>query len=167
MHTVWNVIALDTPRVVRRCPRCDVARPFASSDRFRVNAQKRLLDVWLVYRCPACETSWNRTVVERASPERVARLDAYHANDRDEAWAVAFDLRGVAADARVPYRVERRGAGSEIVLALRWPCEVRLDRLLAAELGVARGALLVGDPAALRRPVHDGQRVALQVRQED
>ena len=43
-------------------------RPFISSDRFRVNANKQRLDVWLIYRCGCCEQPWNLAVHERARP---------------------------------------------------------------------------------------------------
>ena len=68
---VWRVVAQSTPRILRRCARCDQVRPFRSSDRFRVNANGRKLDVWLVYRCDACGVSWNRTLLERRTPEEI------------------------------------------------------------------------------------------------
>ena len=165
---LWNVIALDTPRVLRRCARCDVERPFASSDRFRVNAQKRRLDVWLVYKCPVCEDTWNLTVASRRTPAELGlRLDGYHANDRALAWACAFDRAlhaGARVERRVPLRVERPPVEAQplvIQLALPHPLGVRLDRLLATELGVPRASLQVDDPAALRREIVDGQRVTV------
>src|SRR5687767_7347001 len=95
---VWTVLPLATPRVLRRCPRCDQERPFASSDAFRVNANGRRLDAWLIYRCVACDTTWNCTILSRVTPEEIgaARLDALHTNDRAAAWACAFDLALVA-----------------------------------------------------------------------
>jgi hypothetical protein len=42
-----------------------------------------------------------------------------------------------------------------------FPCDIRLDRLLAGELGVSRNSLQVdpGQRDALRKRVRDGQRV--------
>ena len=48
-RVTWRVVPLHTPRVIRRCSRCDTTRNFACTEKFRVNAQKRLLDVWLIY----------------------------------------------------------------------------------------------------------------------
>ena len=78
LSTTWRILAPDPPLAVRRCRRCDRARPFRSSGRFRVNANGRRLDIWLVYRCTACEASWNRPVHERVDlPWDVAgKLDA-------------------------------------------------------------------------------------------
>lgn len=171
----WRILPLRTPHVVRACPRCGGPRPFASSDRFRVNASGRKLDVWLVYRCAACDFTWNLTVVERATPEKIgaARLAAYHRNDPALAWSCAFDatlLRraGVRLDAPPPVRVERDPlpAGAATVrLELPYPVQVRLDRLLAQELAVPRSRVpdLVDATRALRRTVFDGQVVLVTV----
>lgn len=172
----WRVLPLRTPHVLRGCPRCNGQRPFASSDRFRVNASGRKLDVWLIYRCVECDFTWNLTVLERATPESIgaARLAAFHRNDTALAWSCAFDaalLRraGARSEPATPVRVER-GALPEGPAALRFtlplPVQIRLDRLLAQELGVARSRLseLVEEGRALRRPVFDGQLVLLAER---
>lgn len=169
----WRVVPLRTPHVVRPCPRCDAPRAFASSDRFRVNASGRRLDVWLIYRCLDCDFTWNLTVVERTAPEAIgaARLDAFHGNDRHAAWSCAFDAAlleraGARLETSTPVRVERDAlpAGrATVTLALPFPVRIRLDRLLAQELGVSRSTLpgLVDAARALRRPVFDGQVVRL------
>lgn len=169
----WRIVPVRTPRVVRACPRCGGPRPFASSDRFRVNASGRRLDVWLIYRCAECDFTWNLTVLERATPEAIGfpRLDAFLRNDAAAAWSCAFDaslLRraGARVEASTPVQVEREAlpAGRVTVrLALPFPVRLRLDRLLAQELGVARSRLacLVAETRAFRRPVFDGQAIEL------
>lgn len=169
----WRILPLRTPHVVRACPRCGGPRAFASSDRFRVNASGRKLDVWLIYRCAVCEFTWNLTVVERATPESIgpARLAAYHRNDAALAWSCAFDAAlfrraGARLDPATPMRVERGALpvqAAAVRLALPFPVQIRLDRLLAQELGVTRSRLpdLVDAARALRRPVFNGQIVQL------
>lgn len=169
----WRVVPLRTPHVLRACPRCGGQRPFASSDRFRVNASGRRLDVWLVYRCTACDFTWNLTVVERSAPEAIgaARLEAFHRSDAAVAWSCAFDAAltrgaGVRLEPSTPVRVERDPVPAGVVtlrLALPFPVQIRLDRLLAQELGVPRSRLPahVAPPRALRRSVFDGQIVRL------
>lgn len=169
----WRVVPLRTPHVVRACPRCGGPRAFSSSDRFRVNASGRRLDVWLIYRCTACDFTWNLTVIDRTTPEAIgaARLEAFQQNDARTAWSCAFDdalLRraGARLESSMPVRVERDAlpAGCATVrLAIPFPVPIRLDRLLAQELGVPRSRLvgLVNTARALRRPVFDGQIVRL------
>jgi hypothetical protein len=127
----------------------------------------------LIYRCTACELTWNLTVIERTTPERIgaAKLHAFQQNDPAVAWCCAFDgtlLRraGARVESSIPVRVERDvlPAGRAAVrFALLFPVQVRLDRLLAQELGVPRSRLprLVEAARPLRRPVFDGQVVEL------
>ena len=171
--STWRIVPLRTPHVVRVCPRCGGPRAFSCSDRFRVNASGRRLDVWLIYRCTACDFTWNLTVMERTTPETIgaARLEAFQQNDARTAWACAFDAAllgraGARLEPSAPVRVERDAlpAGHATVrLVLPFPVQIRLDRLLAQELRLPRSRLpgLVDPAQALRRPVFDGQIVQL------
>lgn len=173
----WTIVPLESPRVRRRCARCDRERVFACSERVRINANKRRLDVWLIYGCADCGRTWNLPVFERIAPsalapELYARLLA---NDPDTARTLAFEAamtRPERFDHEVPVRVERSGeATGEIELVLAAPCRVRLDRVLAGELGMSRSALrravsderltVPGGLRALRRPIRSGQVVAV------
>lgn len=189
---LWRLSPLHTPRVWRRCRRCDRERPFASSDRFRVNANQRRIDVWLIYRCTDCDATWNREILARVAPRELGpeRHARFRDNDRDAAWRWAFDLAGLAAlharvDADVAYRIDRRttdgrpGCDRRIRLEIPYPCRVRLDKLLSRELGVSRSRLqgwcrggilrvvasAVGDVrASLRKHARDGQEVLITAR---
>lgn len=169
----WRILPQRPPQVLRACPRCGGPRAFASSDRFRVNASGRKLDVWLIYRCVVCDFTWNLTVLERATPETIgaAQLAAYHHNDAALAWSCAFDaalLRraGARLEPAIPVRVERGplpAGPAAVLLDVPFPVQLRLDRLLARELGVPRSRLpeLVDETRALRRPIRDRQLVLL------
>jgi len=150
---LWNIHAVSLPSVPRHCPRCDARRAFVSSGKFRVNAHKRRLDVWLVHRCAACEETWNATILERTPPEAIGPdLRRFEENDAGAAWRHAFAVPG--ADRAVPWRVARSGDGDVATLRLVDPVQVRLDALLARELALPRRAL-----AHLRGRVADGQIV--------
>ena len=158
---VWTLHALETPRVPRRCPRCDAPRRFVSSGKFRLNAQKRRVDVWLIYNCPDCDDRWNAPLVERAVPEEIRGYALYQDNDPATAWSCAFAVSG--ADLAVPWRVERTPGGPPLAVELRLAdrLHVRLDRLLAAELGLSRAEVARRISGELRRPVAHGQVVTI------
>jgi hypothetical protein len=164
--SVWRIVARELPRVIRRCPRCDAPRPFVSSGRFRVNAQKRRLDVWLVHRCSVCHDTWNAEVAERQTPEALGNALARYLED-DEALARASAFAVPGADRAVAFTVERPPLGPMPVavrLALADPLLLRLDRLLAGELAVTRAQIArwAGDGfilADVRRRVHHGQEL--------
>jgi hypothetical protein len=183
----WRIMPLATPRVWRHCAQCHAVRPFASSDKFRLNANQRKVDVWLIYRCMDCDTTWNCTLFTRCTPEQIglALYQRLQQNDQPTAWAYAFDLArlrrlGGRVDAAVPVGVQRRpqdgiylqGAEHRIALELPYPCAIRLDRLLASELRVSRACLIRGfdcgllrifpeDGHSLRKPIQHGQVIVL------
>jgi hypothetical protein len=177
-RVTWRVLPVRTPHVVRACPRCNGQRAFASSDRFRVNASGRRLDVWLIYRCAACDFTWNLTVLERSTPEAIgaAALEGFLRNDPGAARACAFDdalLRraGVQLERSPAIAVERAPLPAgwvTVQLALPFPVQVRLDRLLAQELRVPRSRIgaHVDSARGLRRRVVDGQVVRLLALEE-
>lgn len=170
---IWRVRPLHTPALLRRCARCDEVRPFASSDRFRVNAQGRRLDVWLIYRCLHCEQTWNRPVLERVRPEDIPedRYNAYLGNDRETAWDVAFQPGAGSIAPVEDFAVDVSHASGRVRLSMPWPVPVRLDRVLARGLGWSRsqvkkatkiGHIYLEGDASLSSAAKDGMTVILR-----
>lgn len=167
---VWRVRPTGPPAVLRRCPRCDAVRTFTSSGRFRVNANGRRLDVWLIYRCQRCKASFNREVHARVSPESLDpdRYAAYLDNCPEVARQVASQPWGVGPAPQVGFDLEGVCLAAAIQLSVPTPLPVRLDRVLAKGLARSRAQIkaaaragrieLPGGPAGLRRPVQDGLR---------
>jgi len=58
-----------------------------------VNAQKKTLDVWLIYRCSVCGATWNLTVLSRVAPRSLPPelLRGFQDNDPDLAARYASD----------------------------------------------------------------------------
>ena len=66
-----------------RFPSASPARAFVCSERFRVNAQKKSLDVWLNYRCDSCEDVWKFPLLERRPVSELGpALDDFARHDR-------------------------------------------------------------------------------------
>lgn len=164
MCSRWEIRAASEPRVLRPCPRCDSVQPFVSSGRFRVNGNGRRLDVWLVYRCAACDRTWNRTVHERVTPQELGeRLPAYEANNPELAQLVARS-GGVGPVEAGSWELVVGARSGWVRLAVDPGLDARLDLVLARGLGLSRSQVAqrfrhLGK--SLRRPVRDGQRVAL------
>ncbi|MEM7429977.1 MAG: DUF1062 domain-containing protein, partial [Pseudomonadota bacterium] len=152
----WTVTPSAAPQPIRSCSTCKCLRPHRSSDRFRLNANGKLLDAWLIYKCVHCETTWNLPVFER---RRVRGLDpemlhALRSNDPALARRLASDdvlIRRYCRDVFQPegLAVQRQSTGQlpagwtrlEILIAAALPVSVRLDRLLATELDLSRARL--------------------------
>lgn len=81
----------NTPLLIKKCSHCSSNR-FYCSDKFRMNAQKRNLDVWLIYRCVQCDNTCNLTLLSRSKPELIdpTLFHSFSMNDSTTAWQYAF-----------------------------------------------------------------------------
>jgi hypothetical protein len=167
----WEVRPTALPLIVGWCASCSANRRYYCSGKFRVNAQGKLLDVWLIYRCEECDRSLKVEVVERANRRAIPAADyeSYLRNDPTMVRRVAFDgdaLRrlGHKVDFDVPFEVE--GETIDVVneeaetvtvqLSFDVPTQVRLDRLLSRQLGLSRR--LAGLALSHRAIVVEGAR---------
>lgn len=161
------------PAAVRTCPDCRATRHLPTG-RFRVNANGKLLDVWLLVGCHGCDRTSKIPIHERV---HVADLDphrrqGFEDNDRAlvRAYAMSASLaarQGYALDWTGTWRFETDlpfydpdapdSARSEIAVRVCFelPAPIRVDRLLQLGLGLGR--------TRVKRMVADG-RVTLPLR---
>ena len=159
---LWAVRECGLPAVVKSCVDCSGTRHHPSG-KFRVNANGKLLDVWLLLCCAACGRTSKVPVHERVqvrSLERVRRL-AYETNDP----AMVRELTMSASlAAKNRYRLDWTGAWElvtdtpcyspdnplplTVLISFELPAPVRVERLLVLGLGLSR--------ADVRRMVADG-----------
>src|SRR5689334_16774640 len=76
------VVPTCLPTVLRRCSACASER-FRPSGKFRINANHKLLDAWLLVLCTGCGETARLAVLERMTVRSVRRelLDRLHDND--------------------------------------------------------------------------------------
>lgn len=173
LSCLWRVEALALPTLSFPCARCAQVSAFVCTERFRVNANGGLLDVWLLYRCPRCDGVHKHRVERRVRPSALARerLDGYQGDAPALVRACAF---AAGNGAETPYRVVRPplpvGAPLRAIVVQPEPCGARWDRLLAREFGwsrariareAERGALRVNGGPELRCAVGDGDALEL------
>lgn len=66
MQTItWRVVYTALPTALRYCKKCKAKAGFYPSGQFRVNANQKLLDVWLIYKCNGCNATWNLPLLIR------------------------------------------------------------------------------------------------------
>ncbi|CAN7191632.1 DUF1062 domain-containing protein [Mesorhizobium sp. LjNodule214] len=185
----WAIAPKFAPRPLINCNRCGSTKPYQCSEKFRVNANGKRIDAWLIYRCIDCDNSWNFGILERCSRRDIepALLQGFESNDPVLARRHAFDV--VALRSRVgrveefpEVAVDKQTHGDapevtsalELQLGLEMVISLRLDRLLASELGISRSRLqtleerqlLTIDPEgakALRKPVRTGTVIRIDL----
>ncbi|MEU4166582.1 DUF1062 domain-containing protein [Streptomyces sp. NPDC026665] len=160
----WVVEPVRLPLIRRRCHVC-ASDTFRTSGKFRVNANHKLIDVWLLALCTGCGETTKLTVMERAHVRSVRprTLDRAHDNDPSLAAELLEDsalLRRnrVALDWEDAWRLDTGGSDHldrEVIdvsvrFAARIP--VRPVRLIAEGCGLSR--------AEVERLLADGRLVS-------
>lgn len=179
LHARWHVTPLSLPQVQRHCSTCGVPRPFRCGGKVRLNANGRKLDAWLIYKCAACDRTWNLPLLDRVPVAQVSATDLAAMQSSDPAWITprAFDLTALrrhGAQVLLPTELAVTKAligpgvedcsAIELEITAPWPTGQRFDRFLAAELCLSRSALqawqrsgalciLQGPRQALRLPL--------------
>ncbi|MEU0986472.1 DUF1062 domain-containing protein [Streptomyces sp. NPDC005953] len=153
MSKTWVVVPTCLPIVLRRCHRCASGR-FRANGKFRVNANHKLLDAWLLALCTKCGDTTKLTVLERMNVRSVRPelLNLLHGN----ALALAAELlqdpvvrrrNRIALDwdntwhldsggPNQPHRPEGEAIEVSVRFAARIP--VRPVRLIAEGFGLSR-----------------------------
>jgi len=108
----WAVVPTCLPIINRRCHACASLR-LRANGKFRVNANQKLLDVWLLALCTECGDTAKLTVLDRMTVRSIPPelLDRLHANDL-----------GLAAELLQDPAVQRRNR-----FVLDWTGAWRLD----------------------------------------
>ena len=80
-------------KIIHKCGRCGKKMIFVSTRRFRVNANKNKLDVWLIYQCKKCKHTLNIPIYERVSPQKIPGelYEGFLANDEELAVRYGSD----------------------------------------------------------------------------
>ncbi|MFC0225523.1 DUF1062 domain-containing protein [Serratia aquatilis] len=83
MKVTWTVSPVGYQLIAKRCPACNVKRNFTPSGAFRINSQKKVLDVWSIYKCTFCEYTWNINLFSRLPVSKINHelYDRLIAND--------------------------------------------------------------------------------------
>lgn len=93
----WEIIPTSTPLFKRKCSKCRSSNLYYCSNKFRLNSQKKNIDVWLIYRCVKCDNTCNITILSRTRPELIDKelYQKFTTNDEDTAWKYAFDAETI------------------------------------------------------------------------
>lgn len=144
----WTVAYTAAPTAVRYCKHCGVKTAFASSGLFRVNAQQKALDVWLIFKCPQCDTTWNCTILSRVNPASLPKdlLHGFHTNDPALAMRYATDAALLKRNGAVPGVPELTVLGPDVAgetpvcieLDAPWPAAYKAAAAIRQKLGLSR-----------------------------
>lgn len=168
--TLWVVRELGLPAIVKACVACRSTR-HRPTGKIRVNANGKLLDVWMLICCALCGRTSKIPVHERIHVQALEgeRLRRFENNDPAMVRQLAMD--GELAG-RASYRLDWSGTWEletdmpfyepdpadplplEVVVGFELPAPIRVENLLTTGFGLSRSAVR-GMAAAgrLRLPV--------------
>ncbi|MDD4311727.1 MAG: DUF1062 domain-containing protein, partial [Eubacteriales bacterium] len=136
-----ELVLASLPRFLKTCPRCKSAA-YDNSGRFRVNANGKRLDIWLICRCTHCKTIWNMSIYERVDRATLAAADLskYFANDVslnlrhvfDPAFLqknhATLDLEHLSLTPQGEFPAE--GAAAEVYITSEYPLPIPVSRAI-------------------------------------
>lgn len=91
----WIVTPINSPTILRNCTNCGNGSSFICSNNFRINANGKNIDVWLIYKCKECDSTLNITIMSRVKPSQIEKplYESFEKNDHEIAMKYAFDLQ--------------------------------------------------------------------------
>ena len=167
----WVVRRTRLPLLSVRCVDCPARSATTGRGRFRVNANGKLLDVWLLVRCVSCDRTSKLAVHERTPVRSLdpALLEGYHLNDPALVAATLLDPQfaprlGLTLDWHDAWRLDAPPAPldeewpTRVAVGFEDPVPVRPDRLIAHGLRLSRNEVRrrVKCDLSLRRPTTVG-----------
>jgi hypothetical protein len=172
-HTVlpWIVRRTGLPLLSLRCVDCPSRSATTGKGRFRVNANGKLLDVWLLVRCVSCDRTSKLAVHERAPVRSLdpTLLDGYHINDPKLVAATLFDpllarRHGFTLQWQGAWQLDAPPARLDeawpwqVAVDFEDPVPIRPDRLIAQGLRLSRNEVSrrIKCDVSLRRPRSTG-----------
>ena len=117
----WIIVPENTPEIIACCGKCGSGSRFECSNSFRINANGKELDVWLIYKCIVCNSTLNIEIFSRVKRNKVV---------------ISYE--------NVEYSIEKSEHDGdtgklEIVMDLKFP--IRLDKLLSDGYGLPRSTI--------------------------
>lgn len=153
----WQLVPEILPTIRRVCPKCGKKTNYINTKKFRVNANKNNLDVWLIYQCNKCKSTYNMTIYERINPIDISKdeYEKFLANDEDLAKEYSFNINFYSKNKAEPifddieYSITKKeietiySDTNETIINIvsKYPTNVRVDKLLSDNLGLTRSAI--------------------------
>ncbi|WIV13518.1 DUF1062 domain-containing protein [Proteiniborus sp. MB09-C3] len=150
----WEIVPETIPEVKRNCPKCGEKKNYISSEKFRVNANGPLIDIWLIYQCKKCKSTWNMAIHERTNIKEISKdkYEKFLSNDKELAMEYGFDMnihnknRTEIIWDSVKYHIiskELNRAGKmeneqQYIIRCKYQLPIRVDRLLCEKLCISR-----------------------------
>ncbi|EIX9052486.1 TPA: DUF1062 domain-containing protein [Citrobacter amalonaticus] len=134
MKVTWTVTPVGYQRIAKRCPSCKIKRDFTPSGAFRVNSQKKVLDVWSIYKCTHCDYTWNISLFSRLLVSKIDR-QLYHRLMTNDAATVHHYASDIAMLKRNNAELSGR---PDFTVQERWPVSITAHQRVRVSVRISR-----------------------------
>lgn len=154
---IWKVEYTSLPRIKKYCKKCGKKSEFLSSELFRVNANQKNLDVWLIYNCSNCKTTWKQELYSRVKYNHFSSgiLDKFYENNSKLAYDYSMNCNYLSKTGleilQPDYSVTGRSAeiytgddfkgNFEIHLISDYQFDIKIISVLKKKLGISNSRL--------------------------
>ncbi|WP_053957483.1 DUF1062 domain-containing protein [Inediibacterium massiliense] len=146
----WDIQYLSPPPAIKYCKKCSKKAEHLCSGLFRINAQRKHLDIWLIYKCSDCDSTWNMTIYSRINPKSIDPkiLDGFHSNNEELAKRYAMDIeliRRNGAEVGPPkYKIlggnVNLNTPIELHIKSSYPSRLKISSLLREKMNLSQNA---------------------------
>ncbi len=150
----WEILPKNFPIVRRNCTKCGKKKEFVNTKKFRVNANGNYIDVWLIFQCNKCKSTWNLAIYERVRPEEIKKeeYNKFLSNSIELVRHYAFNMdiysmnKAETVLESIDYDVNSKEStdlcqkenAKEIEIICKYPIRIRMEKLLAEQLKLSR-----------------------------
>lgn len=84
----YEIVPTETYKILRKCPGCGSKTVYHNTNKVRVNANGKQLDVWLIYQCSKCKHTYNLPIQSRINRRDLNKTEyqAILKNDRETVY---------------------------------------------------------------------------------
>ncbi|MUK88922.1 DUF1062 domain-containing protein [Ornithinibacillus sp. L9] len=150
----YEIIPQETPYVIRNCSKCKRNTEFYCSEKFRVNANQKTVDIWLIYSCIHCEGTWNYPILSRINVNKIDSVlhQKFMNNDKETIWFYAFQINKLRkhchqVNTNIRYEIRKESLDQKskqvtIKICCKYDFGLRIDKLLAEIFNISRSKVI-------------------------
>lgn len=179
----WTLTPVSPYKIIRNCPKCGTRSLFQSTGNFRINANKKCVDIWLIYQCEKCRSTYNLTIFERVSPKKLPEGSYKKFQENNSALALEIGTskeifeknRAVVKEGSISCIVTKENTeipvslqdseGNSRIIHIQNPngLKIRADKFLAEQLSISRSKVkhLIADGLLLGSKREDLEKIHL------
>lgn len=151
---VWTIKPKDSFHIIRNCPKCSCKSKYVNTFNFRINANGKAVDIWIIYQCEKCKSTLNIDIFERIHPNKisVSEYKKFLSNDKDLALyyglnKMLFKNNKVEIDSEeIAYEILERMINTDIkhpkeqhiIIENPYQLRLRLDKVIAEQFNISR-----------------------------